>query len=199
MPILRNLSWGAEESPTASSRAVRIWSPGICSSCRETKFCEVERSRGNVGKCVFCRRITRSRGAELPRKLSGMIRAPHLVVLCDPSRRYSKAGNDSSNNEAHFTNRKRVISISISHIRAGFFSVLKILSASLSDSESRYHIMTGMSAGKKSGVSQIGFVFVKMIGKSRRRGCIYTINLHLLHTCASLYHFHGPDLREESR
>ena len=122
-----------------------------------------------------------------------------LVVPCDPSRRYSNAGNDSSNNEAHFSNRKRVISISISHIRAGFFSVSKILSASLSDSGYWYHMMTGMSVGKKSGVSQIGFVLAKMIGKSRRRGCVYTINLHLLHTSASLYHFHGPDLREASR
>ena len=104
MPILRNLSWGAEESPMASSRAVRICSPGICYSCRERRFCEVERSRGNVGKCVFCRRITRSRGAELPRKLSGMTSAPNPVVPCDPSRRYSNAGNDSSNNEAHFSN-----------------------------------------------------------------------------------------------
>ena len=148
---------------------------------------------------MFCKRITRSRGAELPRKLSGMTSAPNPVVPCDPSRRYSNAGNDSSNNEAHFSNRKRDISMSISHIRAGAVSVSKILSVSLSDSGYRFHIRTGMSAGKKSGVSQIGFVFAKMIGKSSGRGCVYTINLHLLHTCASLYRFHGPDLREASR
>ena len=154
---------------------------------------------------MFCKWTTRSRGAELTRKLSGKSSAPlspleQLVVRCDPSRRYSNAGNDSSNNEAHFSNRKHVISISISHIRPGFFSISKMFSSSSTDSRDRYHRMTGRSTGQKSGISRIGFVFVETkIHKWRRRGYANMTNLHLLHTCASLYHFHGPDLRKVSR
>ena len=150
---------------------------------------------------MFCKRTTHSRGAELPRKLSGKTSVPPvpLAVACDPSRRYSNAGNDSSNNEAHFSNRKYVKSMSISHIRAGFFNISKMLSSSSIDSKDRYHIIMGRWAGQKSGISRIGFVFVETIRKSRRRGYANMTNLHLLHTCASLYHFHGPDLRKASR
>ena len=148
---------------------------------------------------MSCKRKTRSRGAELPRKLSGMTSGAKLVVPCDPSRRYSNAGNDSSNNEAHFSNRKRVISMSISHIRAAFFSTSNMLSSSSTDSGDRYPIMMGRWAGQKSGISQIAFLLVEMIRKSRRRGYANTTNLHLLHTCASLCHFQGPDLMEASR
>ena len=150
---------------------------------------------------MSCKRITRSCGTKLPRKLSGKMSvslAPDTVPR-DPSRRYSNARNDSSNNEAQFSNRKHVISMSISHIRPGLFSTSKMLSSSSTDSGDRYQIMTGRWAGQKSGMSRIGFVFVETIRKSRRRGYVNTTNLHLLHTCASLHHFHGPGLMEASR
>src|ERR1700677_4422918 len=200
MSILRDSSWVAGESPTSRSSAVKIPSAGIFSSCRETRFSEAERSRGNVGKTVSCKRTTRSRGAELPRKLSGKtnVPLPSVAVLCDFSRRYSNDGNDSSNNKAHFSKRELVTSMSISHTRAGFFSISEMLSSSSADRD-LYHMMTGRAEGQKSGVSRIGFLFVETIRKSRRRGYPNTTNLHLLHTCASLYHFHGPDQSEASR
>ena len=58
----------------------------------------------------------------------------------------------------------------------------------------------GRSTGQKFGVFRIEYLFVDMTRrKGRRRGYANMTNLHLLHTCASLYHFHGPDLREASR